>query len=98
SQDNTIDTFTATLYLGQVGSGSLYLNGEMDAVQLIENNIFSASSSPGIGDSITVPITEPALGATSGNILLQSVAVDVAPSLAAPDTIKILIDLEDIDP
>ena len=69
----------------------------MDALEITQNNIFSVTPAPG-GSSFTPPTTAPALIATSGNILLQSIAVDVAAGLPAPTDIKILVDVEDIDP
>lgn len=98
SQDNSIVELSAPLFLGSDGLGGDFLDGNMDGIEIVENNIFSALPNPGLTDTITVPIVAPAVDSTIGVMTLRSIAVDVAPALPAPDTIKFYIDIEDISP
>lgn len=96
TQDTSVVNFTGSLFIGSTGSAN-YFDGHIDSLQMIENNIFTALPTPGLTDSFIAPVVAPTVTVLTGTLLLQSVAVDVAPALPAPDTIKILIDLEDID-
>jgi hypothetical protein len=94
-----ITTIDDNLFLGSNRTFGTLFDGDMDSIIIQpDNNVFTAAPNVGVTDTITVPIAEPVGVATPGVMLLQSIAVDVAPALPAPDTIKVLIDLEDIDP
>ena len=98
-EDDSIHNYgpTAQLIIGSAFSGD-YFDGDVDAMVIINSNIFSAAGAPGpgFGPDIVVPTESPALGATSGNIILISTFASTTG--AAPDTIKDYIDLEDISP
>jgi hypothetical protein len=90
-----VATIDDDLYIGSNRTGGTFFTGDMDAfIVQHDNTIFNASYAL-TGDSITVPIAEPAGITTPGIMTLQSVTTT---ALASPDTIKIYFDLEDLDP
>jgi len=59
STSNTVSFGTGgTLYIGQGGSGSDLVNGYLDEIHIIPENIFTALPNAGLTDTITVPVSE----------------------------------------
>lgn len=69
TSNNTM-TLTGSLYIGQSGGGSEYVDGHMDEIRIIHDNPFSASPNVGKTDTITVPTGEHS--ASAGSPYLQS--------------------------
>jgi hypothetical protein len=69
----------------------------MDGIRISNSNVFSTIPTVAIDDTFTVPVAEPGISVlTPGVMILQTEpAAVVGP---APDTIRVYIDLEDIDP
>ena len=99
---DSLATINDTMYWGSDRTPSVYFTGQMDGIQIVRSNIFNVpvSVSGDVFDAtaLTLMNTEPELGATSSNIILISTDATVDPAEVTSDTVKLYIDLEDIDP
>jgi hypothetical protein len=91
-----VDLSSAVMQIGAFNS-LVPFQGGMDAIQIVATNVFARPVAVS-GDTLTVPLVAPELGATTSNIVLTSTGATVDPAEVTSDTIKFYTDLEDISP
>jgi hypothetical protein len=94
---DSIAVIDDTFYFGSSRVPGDWFEGDMDAIQIVKSNLFERPVAVS-GDSLTVPTSAPAVGATTSDIVLISTDATVGAAEATSDTIKFYIDLEDISP
>lgn len=58
-QDNSTDTLSGGLYIGENGNNANFFSGNLDGLRMSSSNVFSATPVSGLTDTITVPTTRP---------------------------------------